>query len=120
MLELLVTLVLIGLLSALVAPAISGWLESRSFASQKSALTSTLAAMPAKAAISNATIVISQPLDLGLENVIDSENVNIYVPVKVLSNGYCLGGEIGMVNDGSVFVYEVLPPFCQLRAKSNQ
>ena len=110
LIELLVTLAIIGLLASLTAPSVSSWLVSRQFTAERDALASRLALLPLKASVTSQQVIITESSQiLPLESV-----VTIIQPITVLSNGFCLGGELQLTQDKTQQRFTVQPPFCEI------
>ncbi|MBC3764938.1 hypothetical protein H8B19_03555 [Neptunicella marina] len=110
MIELLVTLVLLGLISALVIPGMDAWLKSRELSSQELSLSAGFAMLPIKAANSGKSIVISSAADLNLQGI----ELEIEQPIIIDSNGYCHRGQLKLSNNGVKHLYNINSPFCEL------
>jgi prepilin-type N-terminal cleavage/methylation domain-containing protein len=111
MVELLVTLVLLGLIASLAAPGLESWLRSRQNDSVRTALSSEMALLPLQANRQGKAITLNNgnqlhSLDLQIEFI---------EPVVVLANGYCLGGKISLLQNDRSIDYDVLAPFCEVR-----
>ncbi|MBD1389803.1 hypothetical protein IC617_10225 [Neiella sp. HB171785] len=111
MIELLVTLVLLGLIAAVVAPGLESWLKAREAAAVRSGLASELAMLPVKASQFSQPIVIESVAQLSLDNV----NLVFHQPVVVLANGYCLGGKAELQFDDRRYPFDVTEPFCEVQ-----
>ena len=109
--ELLVALVLLGLVTTLAFPAVDAWFLSRQLASERNALANELAGLPLKASIRGEVITITTPDQLS--NV--DNNLVITSPITVLSNGYCLGGSLQLVQDEMISNYAVTSPLCEVK-----
>ncbi|WP_102798344.1 prepilin-type N-terminal cleavage/methylation domain-containing protein [Bowmanella denitrificans] len=114
MVELLVTLVLLGLISAVAAPGLEAWMASRQAATERAELASRLLLLPIQASQQRQSLSIHSAKDLAMPDV----ELQIEQPVSVLANGYCLGGRVAIVQGPRRFQFDVLPPFCELRARS--
>jgi prepilin-type N-terminal cleavage/methylation domain-containing protein len=98
MVELLVTLVLLGLVASFVAPGVDAWLTSREAAATRMAVSSKFALLPLQASISGKQM-----------------SVSFTQPVKVLANGYCQGGQFSLEQNERTFYFDVLAPYCQVK-----
>ncbi len=120
MVELLVTLVLLGLVASVVAPGLESWLSSRQAASVRMAIAGEVAMLPLRANRSGKPIVISQYSQLQLDSEVLSENVVISQPINVLANGYCLGGQFILSQSNGDVTYDVMSPYCQVARREIQ
>ena len=110
LIEILVVLVIVGLLASMTVPGLFGWLESRERALIKDELQSRLMQLPLKSRFTHTEIVINDAAQIEMSNM----GVGITMPIQVLKNGYCLGGEVEVVQGAGVATYRVLPPYCEL------
>lgn len=116
MVELLVTLVLLGLIASVAAPSLDSWLRSRQANALRSALSSELALLPMQANRQGSAITISDASQLQAQDL----QLEFLEPVVVLANGYCKGGQIAIIqsekeqNDKRV-KFDVLAPYCEIR-----
>jgi prepilin-type N-terminal cleavage/methylation domain-containing protein len=111
MIELLVTLVLLGLIASLAAPGLESWLRSRQNDAIRTALSSEMALLPLQANRQGEAITLNngnQLLSLDLQ-------IQFIEPVVVLANGYCLGGKVSLLQNDRSIDYDVLAPFCEVR-----
>jgi general secretion pathway protein G len=113
MLELLVTLVLLGLIASVVAPGLESWLASRQSSAMRMALTSELVLLPFKASRSGQQIVID---DIDQLNIDDLDGL-FTVPIVVLANGYCQGGQVIVQQRGAEITLDVTSPYCEVRRR---
>ena len=111
LIELLVTLVLIGLLSGIVAPGVFTWLDARDAARKRDELNNILQLLPLKAYFNNETIELNTLSSIPNSNI----DATFNEPLIVLNTGYCLGatGYI-MVNDRK-YTFRVSAPFCDVQ-----
>jgi prepilin-type N-terminal cleavage/methylation domain-containing protein len=108
LIEILVVLVILGLITALVIPNVTALLGSRERAVKVKELNAMFAMMPLKA-----TTQING-IRLGVGNVIlEIEDVEVTKEIVVLPNGYCIGGEVYLIQTQQT--YAVLPPLCELQ-----
>lgn len=114
MVELLVVMVIIGLLGGVVLPSINTWISSRTLDQQKKDLSAFLAALPAKAHFSQQSINIDSVEKLNLDIEAD---ISIIKPIAVLSNGYCMGGELSLGLPGNEYIVSVEPPLCAVEIR---
>jgi general secretion pathway protein G len=111
MVELLVTLVLLGLIASVVAPQMDSWLSARQAAADRMAVTSRLALLPLQASRSGERVVIHNGEQLALQDLL----IEFTQPIVVLANGYCLGGQFSLVQDTRTFSFNVTSPYCEVR-----
>jgi prepilin-type N-terminal cleavage/methylation domain-containing protein len=115
MVELLVTLVLLGLIASVAAPGMESWLRSRQAGALRTALASELALLPLQANRQGKGITLSDSSQLQNQEL----QVEFIQPVVVLANGYCLGGKMALIQgreqNAQRIVFEVLAPFCEVR-----
>ena len=116
MVELLVVMVIIALLGGVVMPNISSYINSRTLAEQRKSLATEIAALPAQAHFKQQAIVInsSDQLALVTSGQVDEDQITITQPIKVLSNGFCKGGELTLNLADSKHVLSVSPPLCSV------
>lgn len=108
LIELLVTLLIIGLLGGIVGPNIMSWLDARTSRQNKDLIASYVETLPLQARSRNERLEISEQLNLNTITVSFSE------PVIVLANGFCLGGKGSFMVKEREFVFEVTAPFCEV------
>lgn len=111
MVELLVTLVLLGLIASVAAPQLDSWLSARQAAADRMAITSQLALLPLQANRSGKKIVIQNSEQLGLQDLL----IEFTQPIVVLANGYCLGGQFSLVQKTREFSFTVTSPYCEVQ-----
>jgi prepilin-type N-terminal cleavage/methylation domain-containing protein len=117
MVELLVTLVLLGLVASFVAPGVDAWLSSREAAATRMAVSSKFALLPLQASMSDKALLIDNSEQLGLGDL----SLSFTQPVLILANGYCQGGAFNLSQNKRLFYFEVLAPYCQVvRTQKNQ
>ena len=109
--ELLVTLVLMGLVASVAAPGVDAWLTSRNKAAIRTSLSSQIALMPLKASRQSSEIVIASADLFELEGA----DIRITQPIRILKNGFCAGGEIELNFGFSVEKYVVTQPLCEVQ-----
>lgn len=109
MIELLVVLVLLGLITGAVVPSLESSLSSRRFAIQRKELAEYVALLPLSAQLTNQKIIVdsAQALSLDLD-------LQITQPIVVLANGFCLGGQLSIVQGAQQYEYQVNAPLCSL------
>ncbi|WP_026377038.1 type II secretion system protein [Aestuariibacter salexigens] len=108
--EILVVLVIIGLAASLAAPGLFQWIDARERTAIKRELQSKLMQLPMQAHFNNSEVRITSIQQLDMQNT----GVSIVTPVRVLKNGYCLGGEVSIQQGAGTARLDVLPPFCEL------
>jgi general secretion pathway protein G len=113
MVELLVTLVLLGLIASVVAPGLESWLASRQASAMRMSLANEITLLPLKANRLGQQIVIN---DIGQLNI-DDLNASFPVPIVVLANGYCQGGQVILQQRGSDIPLDVTSPYCEVRRR---
>jgi prepilin-type N-terminal cleavage/methylation domain-containing protein len=119
MVELLVTLVLLGLIASFVAPGVDAWLTSRQTAATRMAISSKFALLPLQASIQGEQMLIDNPAQLELNDLVLF--ISFTQPVLVLANGYCQGGQFSLEQNERIFYFDVLAPYCQVqRSQPNQ
>jgi len=119
MVELLVTLVLLGLIASFVVPGVDSWLTSREAAATRMAINSKLALLPMQANRRGKHMLIDSAEQLALEDL--ALSVSFTQPVLVLANGYCQGGAFSLKQNNRTFYFDVLAPYCQVkRSKKTQ
>lgn len=111
MVELLVTLVLLGLIASVAAPSLDSWLRSRQANALRSALSSELALLPMKANRQGSAITINDASQLQAQAL----QLEFLEPVVVLANGYCKGGQVALVQNDKRVKFDVLAPYCEIR-----
>jgi prepilin-type N-terminal cleavage/methylation domain-containing protein len=119
MVELLVTLVLLGLIASVAAPSLDSWLRSRQANALRSALSSELALLPMHANRRGKAITISNASQLQAQDL----QLEFLEPVVVLANGYCKGGQIALVQSEKAqndkrMLFDVLAPYCEMRRRA--
>jgi general secretion pathway protein G len=115
MVELLVTLVLLGLIASVTAPRMESWLSSSQASAVRTALSSELALLPLQANRQGQSIVLSDISQMQTQEL----NLEFIQPVVVLANGYCLGGIVALQQNTRRIVFEVLAPFCRIRRNND-
>jgi general secretion pathway protein G len=111
MVELLVTLVLLGLIASMVAPGLESWLAARSAAAVRMEINGQLAMLPMLANRSGQKVVIDSADKLSLTDVV----IEFTEPVVVLANGFCQGGRFKLQQGDYVSTFVVLAPYCEVR-----
>ena len=112
--EILVTLVLLGLIASVVAPGMDAWLTARNKAAIRSAFSSQMALMPLQASRQGTKLVIDAADQLDIEGI----EVRFIEPVRILKNGFCLGGEVELDFGLTKERYLVMPPLCEVQRAS--
>jgi hypothetical protein len=111
MVELLVTLVLIGLVASFVAPGVDAWLSSREAAATRIEVTSKLAILPLQVNRAGESLIIDNSAQLNLEHL----PIIFEQPVIILSNGFCMGGRFSIEKKQRTMSFDVLQPYCEVR-----
>lgn len=114
MIELLVTLVLLGLIASVVAPGLESWLSSRQAAAMRMALTNELTLLPIKASRAGQQITIKDVSQLN----IDGLEASFPEPIVVLANGYCQGGQVVLEQRGMGYTLDVMAPYCEVNRRA--
>lgn len=115
LLEMIVVLAILGLATALVAPAALRGIDSWQRRSELDALLDQIRALPGTARASGRPIVVSDaalaskaaPLRIAAE-----WTLSVAKPWKVSANGVCEGGEIAIGNRYGSRIVAVASPFC--------
>ena len=108
--EVLVALVLMSLIAALVVPQIDRWLSARERATIRSEISSKLALLPLQVARQGEAATIENAAQLD----IDYNAVRIIEPIKVLENGFCIGGQFALEFSNGAARFNVIPPLCEV------
>jgi prepilin-type N-terminal cleavage/methylation domain-containing protein len=116
MIELLVTLVLLGLITSMAVPGIDSWLRARQASSVRIALSNEMTLLPLQAKMSGQRLQLSEASQLSD----DSLPLRFIEPVIVLPNGYCLGGQVALMQNSTAenlneTRFDILPPLCEVR-----
>ncbi|APD87578.1 hypothetical protein BM527_16585 [Alteromonas sp. Mex14] len=115
--EILVTLVILGLSASLVAPAVVSWLDARNASATRNELASAIAMLPLVTERTGHKRVITRPEDLNLSGS-NASFINIIEPIEIYANGFCKGGEISMSLSSRVYLYKVKAPHCEVQLVS--
>jgi Tfp pilus assembly protein PilE len=113
MIELLVTLVLLGLVSSIVIPGIDSWLDSRERAAKRNHIVNKLALLPLSVNRRGERLTISRAQQLDLP----ANSIEFVQPIVVLANGFCVGGAFKNLSQPEI-VYLVSSPFCEVEVMS--
>ncbi|MGS2719906.1 prepilin-type N-terminal cleavage/methylation domain-containing protein [Paraglaciecola aestuariivivens] len=116
MVELLVTLVLLGLVASFVAPNVNTWLSSRDAAATRMAISSKLAMLPLQVNRKGEALTITNASQLDLAHI----DIVFEQPIEILANGFCMGGELSINQNQRVTKFEVLAPYCEVVLSENQ
>ena len=112
LIELLIALVLLGLISSVVSPAVFKWMESREAAAKRSELENVIASLPIEALLTNNEQVITDASQLpqlsNIEAFIDS-------PIIISNTGFCVEGTLMAKIGSKQYKYEVEAPFCKIK-----
>lgn len=116
MIELLVTLVLLGLITSMAVPGIESWLRARQASSVRMALSNEMTLLPLQAKMSGQRLELSEASQLSDSSL----PLRFIEPVIVLANGYCLGGQVALMQNStsqnsSETRFDILPPLCEVR-----
>lgn len=115
MVELLVTLVLIGLITSMAVPGIDAWLRARQASSVRMALSNEMTLLPLQAKMSGQRLELSEASQLNDTSL----PLRFTQPVVVLANGYCLGGQLTLQQNEVETRYDVVPPLCEVKRHEN-
>ena len=112
LIELLIALVLLGLISSVVSPAVFKWMESREAAAKRSELENAIASLPIEALLTNNEKIITDASQLpqlsNMETYIDS-------PIIISNTGFCVEGTLMANINSKQYKYEVEAPFCKVK-----
>jgi prepilin-type N-terminal cleavage/methylation domain-containing protein len=111
MVELLVTLVLLGLVASFVLPGVDAWLTTREAAATRMAVSSKLAILPLQVNRAGESLLIDSSVQLGLENL----SITFEQPILILANGFCMGGRFSIEQNQRFMSFDVLQPYCEVR-----
>ena len=115
LLEMIVVLAILGLVTAMVAPAALRNIDTWRRQSQQDALLDQIRALPGNARASGRPVLLSnKTLAAGKPPVhVDSDwTLRIPEPWRVHANGVCEGGEVEISNAYGTRVIKVAAPFC--------
>ena len=112
--EILVTLVILGLSASLVAPAVVSWLDARTASAARNELASAIAMLPLETERAGHKRVITRPAELNL-NGSNASSINIIAPIEVYANGFCKGGEVSLSLSSRIYTYKVNAPHCEVQ-----
>jgi general secretion pathway protein G len=115
MIELLVTLVLLGLITSMAVPGIDSWLRARQASSVRLALSNEMTLLPLQAKMSGQRLELSETSQLRDNSL----PLRFIQPVVVLANGYCLGGQVALLQNSNSTntaetLFDVVPPLCEV------
>mgnify|MGYP001946541561 CR=1 FL=1 len=112
LIELLIALVLLGLISSVVSPAVFKWMESREAAAKRSELENAIASLPIEALLTNNEKIITDASQLpqlsNMQTYIDS-------PIIISNTGFCVEGTLMANINSKQYKYEVEAPFCKVK-----
>lgn len=111
LIELLIALVLLGLISSVVSPAVFKWMDSREAAAKQSELANVISALPIKALLTNSEQIITDASQLPQLSDI---NAAVESPIIISNTGYCMEGVLVSEIGGKQHRYEIKAPFCQI------
>jgi len=120
MIELLVTLVLLGLITSMAVPGIDSWLRARQASSVRMALSNEMTLLPLQAKMSGQRLELSEASQLSDASL----PLRFIQPVVVLANGYCLGGQVALLQNSNSSnpvetLFDVVPPLCEVARHAN-
>lgn len=120
MIELLVTLVLLGLITSMAVPGIDSWLRARQASSVRLALSNEMTLLPLQAKMSGLRLELSEANQLNDTSL----PLRFIQPVVVLANGYCLGGQVALLQNSNSSNavetrFDVVPPLCEVVRNEN-
>ena len=116
--EILVTLVILGLSASLVAPAVVSWLDARTASATRNELISAIAMLPLQTERLGYKRVITDPTELKLSGN-NASSINIIKPIEINANGFCNGGEISLLLASRSYIYKIEAPHCEVRLVNN-
>ena len=108
--EVLITLTLLGMVASVIFPGVDSWLSSRQKAAEKDVLASALAGLPLRAQIYGKPIVINKMDQLKVDNI----DAVFLEPVIVLASGFCRGGLVELSQGRRTQRLKVKAPFCDV------
>ena len=108
--EVLITLTLLGLVASVTFPRVDSWLSSRQKAAEREVFASALAGLPLRARINGETIVVSKIDQLMIDNI----KASFLEPVTVLASGFCLGGLAELSQGQKTQQLKIKAPFCDV------
>lgn len=109
--EVLVTLVILSISTALVGPAVIKWLDARTANAARNELVNALAMLPLETERSGEPVVINDASRLDIES---GGTIEIIRPIKILANGFCKGGELSLTLGNQRYNYVVHAPNCEV------
>lgn len=109
--EILVTLVILGLSASLVAPAVVKWLDARTAAAARDELTNILTILPLETEREGRKRVLSIPSDFNLQS---EGQLRIIRPLVIRKNGYCEGGLLSLTIRSRTYSFQVSAPNCEV------
>ena len=111
LIEILIALVLLGLISSVVSPAVFKWMEAREAAAKRAELENIISALPLKSLLTNKKQVITSSSQL---TALSNMPFVIERPIVVSNTGFCVEGTlIADIGDKQVR-YDVEAPFCKI------
>lgn len=110
LIEVLITLMLLGLVASLAFPGVDSWLTSRQKAAEREVFAAALASLPLRARVNGEAIVISRIDQLMVDNV----KASFLEPVTVLESGFCLGGLVELSQGQNTQRLKIKAPFCDV------
>ncbi len=122
LLELLVVLALLGVLSALVAPAVSRGIDAWRLRTAAQSLEQQVARLPLQARAAGVTLRLGGELawPVAVPPIeIEDASVQWLSPLVVRSNGFCEPGALRLRHDQARRDYDVLSPDCRMRRRED-
>lgn len=116
--EILVTLVILGLSASLVAPAVVSWLDARTASAARNELASAIAMLPLETERAGHKRVITHPAELNLSGG-NASSIKIVKPIEINANGFCSGGEVSLALTSRMYTYKVNAPHCEVQLVNN-
>lgn len=112
LIELLIALVLLGLISSVVSPAVFKWMESRETAAKRSELENVISSLPIKSLLTNSEQIITDASQLS-----ELSNMGVFIdsPIIISNTGFCVEGTIMAEIGSKQYKYEVEAPFCKIK-----
>lgn len=115
LLEMIVVLAILGLVTAMVAPAALRSIDTWRRQSEQDALLDQIRALPGNARASGRAVIVSDATLKGTKpplHVAADWSLRVQSAWQVHANGVCDGGEVEIANAYGVRVIKVASPFC--------
>lgn len=119
LLELLVVLSILGVATALAAPAVSGSIDAWRRQAAVDAVVEQVRGWPADARSAGRPLLVTDDPDAADRaelSVPEGWELVVPQPWRVRANGACEGGMLQLLRNGSSVELEVLAPFCEIAA----